>query len=99
MIFKIKILRIASLEIEESIEFYERRSKGLGKQFLVYLKSYYTILKTNPELFEIKKEPFYRELPLKKFPFVIIFEIYNDEVLIHSIFHTSRNPSNKLEIQ
>jgi len=44
----------------------------LGKQFLLYFKGYLKILKTNPELFPIKKVPFYRELPLKKFPFVII---------------------------
>lgn len=95
MVFKIKILKIAEFEIDESIEFYEGKRKGLGKQFFIYLKSYYTILKTNPELFQIKKEPFFRELPLKKFPFIIVFEIFNDEVFIHSVFHTSRNPLNK----
>lgn len=93
MVFKIKILKLAEFEIDESIHFYENRSKGLGKRFFIYLKSYYKILKTNPELFEIKKEPFYRELPLKKFPFVIIFEIYNEDVIIHSVFNTSRNPT------
>ena len=95
MAFRIRILKLAEFEIDESINFYESRSKGLGKQFLTYLKSYITILKTNPELFEIKKEPFYRELPLKKFPFVIIYEIMDDEVFIHSVFHTSRSPSKK----
>ena len=39
----------------------------------------FKILKTNPELFEIKRRPYYQELPLKKFPFVIIYEIYQEE--------------------
>jgi len=62
------------------------------EQFLDYFKGYLKILKTNPELFSIKKPPFFRELPLKKFPFVIIYEIFQNEVIIYSVFHTSRNP-------
>ncbi|WYZ22105.1 type II toxin-antitoxin system RelE/ParE family toxin [Flavobacterium soyae] len=77
------------------MEFYESRSKGLGKQFLTYLKSYLKVLKTNPELFEIKKKPGYREMTLVKFPFVIIYEIIGAEIIIYSVFHTSRNPERK----
>lgn len=95
MAFKIKILPLAEKEIDESIEFYESRSKGLGKQFLTYLKSYLKVLKTNPGLFEIKKEPSYREMTLVKFPFVIIYEIIGTQIIIYSVFHTSRNPKTK----
>ena len=52
MVFKIKILPLAEKEIDESIEFYESRSKDLGKQFLTYLRSYFKVLKTNPELLQ-----------------------------------------------
>jgi len=95
MDFKITILRLAEKEIDESIEFYENRSKGLGKQFLIYLKSSLKVLSVNPKLFEIKKPPNYRELTLVKFPFVIIYEIIQNEVIIHSVFHTSRSPQRK----
>lgn len=95
MAFRVKILPLAEKEIDESIEFYESRSKGLGKQFLTYLKSYLKVLKTNPELFEIKKEPAYREMTLVKFPFVIIYEVIENEIVIYSVFHTSRNPEKK----
>lgn len=95
MVFKIKILPFAENEIEQSIVFYESRSKGLGKQFFNYLKSYLKVLETNPELFEIRKEPGYREMTLVKFPFVIIYEILDYEIIIYSVFHTSRNPKKK----
>jgi ParE toxin of type II toxin-antitoxin system, parDE len=95
MVFKIKILKLAEDEIDETVSFYEDRKKGLGKAFLSYLKGYFKILKTNPNLFGIKKQPYFRELPLLKFPFIIIYEIYQDEVFIHSVFHTSRNPKKK----
>lgn len=95
MVFNITVLPLAEKEIDESVEFYESRSKGLGKQFLIYLKSYLKVLSRNPELFEIKKQPSYRELILVKFPFVIIYEIIQNEVIIHSVFHTSRNSQRK----
>ena len=40
MVFNIKVLPLAEKEIDESIQFYESKSKGLGKQFLNYLKSF-----------------------------------------------------------
>lgn len=95
MVFRIKVLPLAEFEINDSISFYENQKLGLGKQFLSYLKGYFKILITNPKLFAIKNEPYFRELPLVKFPFVIIFEIYQDEVIIHSVFHTSRNHTKK----
>lgn len=95
MVFKIKILPLAENEIDKTIEFYESRSKGLGKQFLSYLKTYLQVLKTHPELFQIKKEPGYRELTLVKFPFVIIYEIIGNEIIVYSVFYTSRNPKKK----
>jgi len=95
MVFKIVVSSLVESEIEETIEFYENRRKGLGKQFLLYFKGYLKILKTNPELFPIKKSPFYRELPLKKFPFVIIYEVFQDKVIEYSVFPASRNPTKK----
>jgi hypothetical protein len=95
MIFNIVISTLASYEIDKSVAFYESRKKGLGKYFIAYLKGYFSILKTNPELFPIKRKSIYRELSLKKFPFVIIYEIIENDVIIYSVFHTSRNPSSK----
>jgi hypothetical protein len=95
MVFKILISKLAEIEINEAIEFYESRRKGLGKQFFTYLKGYFEIVKVDPELFAIKKQPCFRELTLKKFPFVIIYEVFNDEIIMYSVFHTFRNPSEK----
>ena len=96
MVFKIKISNLAYIEIDEAIEFYESKSLGLGKVFLDYFKGYLNVLKVTPQLFAIKNKPFFRELPLKKFPFVIIYEIIGNEVVIYSVFHTKRNPSSKV---
>lgn len=95
MVFEIIISELASLEITESVAFYESRQKGLGKLFLNSLKSALQILKSNPELFSIKRKSIYREMPIKKFPFIVIYEIIGNEVIVYSVFHTSRNPDKK----
>ncbi|MGV1012323.1 MAG: hypothetical protein ACOYBS_07730 [Flavobacterium sp.] len=82
MVFKIVITNLSSIEIEDAFEYYEIKSKGLGYRFLVYLKGYIKVLKVTPELFAIKRPPFFRELPLKKFPFVIIYEINQNQVIV-----------------
>ena len=76
MVFKIVVSKLAEFEIDEAVQFYESRKTGLGKHFLIYFNGFLKILKTNPVLFPIKKVPFFRELPLKKFPFVIIYEVF-----------------------
>jgi hypothetical protein len=98
MVFKLTILRLAEIEINESIDFYEGRRVGLGKHFLIYLKGYFEILKTRPELFAIKKPPYYRELPLKKFPFVIIYEIATTAVVANTNEDLAIPYSNKKQI-
>jgi hypothetical protein len=95
MVFKIRVSKLAEIEINEAVAFYESRRKGLGKRFLIYIKGCFEIVKVDPELFAIKKQPCFRELTLKKFPFVIIYEVFNDEIIIYSVFHTFRNPSEK----
>ena len=37
MVYKVKFLKLAEIEINESFDFYESRTKGLGLQFLTYL--------------------------------------------------------------
>ncbi|MBP2281766.1 hypothetical protein H4V97_000084 [Flavobacterium sp. CG_23.5] len=95
MAFKIVFSRLAENEMEVAIDFYESRRKGLGKYFFGYIKGYLKIIEANPKLFAIKKEPCFREIALKKFPFVIIYEVFKNEIIVYSIFHTSRNPSKK----
>ncbi|MBP1222171.1 type II toxin-antitoxin system RelE/ParE family toxin [Flavobacterium sp. 1355] len=71
--FKIKILSRAKLEIEEAAQYYETKSKGLGKLFYLEFKSYRTTLENIP-FFEEKYKTI-RTLPFKKFPYTIHFTV------------------------
>lgn len=92
---KLIIVPEAQIEIEEAIEWYEGKVVGLGAEFFNYLDGYFQTLKNEKVLFEIKRMPVFRELPLKRFPYVIIYEKLQDKIIVYSVFNTSQDPSKK----
>ncbi len=85
----------AQFIIDEAIKWYESKQIGLGLEFLNYLDGYFKILKETDVIFQIKREPVYRELPLKRFPYVIIYERTKNETYVYSVFNTHQNQIKK----
>lgn len=79
-------------EIDKAIKWYESKQVGLGADFFNYLDGYFQTLKNNKALFEIKRKPVFRELPLKRFPYIIIYEEYQSQVIVYSVFNTYQEP-------
>ncbi len=85
----------AIAEMKVAYWWYEDAKTGLGDLFLKKIDAYIDIIKDNPESFQLVYKKF-RQVPVKNFPFVMLYKVYPTEVVIHSIFHTSRNPKKKL---
>jgi plasmid stabilization system protein ParE len=90
--WRLLILERAIDDIQDAIEYYNARQKGLGQKF------YKSVNKT---INELQKHPHYqiryaniRCLLVKKFPYMIHFSLDADAgtVLIHAVVHTSLNP-------
>ena len=84
----------AARETIESYLWYEARVEGLGESFLGELDKCYSAVLQNPEAFQ-KQYKSFRQANIRRFPFVMTFEIENDDVVVYSVFHTSRNPRKK----
>jgi hypothetical protein len=95
MAFKLKVEFDAEKEIDEAISWYESKRVGLGNEFLEELHEYYEILKTETPSFELKRKPTFRELPLKRFPYVIIYELRDKTIFVYSVFNTNQDPLRK----
>lgn len=95
MNYKLIIDDKAILEIQKSYDYYELISIELGDRFLKTIWYYLEKIQNNPKHFQIKFNKT-REAFIKDFPFVIIYEVFEDEIIVYSVFHTSRNPSKKL---
>lgn len=86
----------AILMTKDAYDWYELQRIGLGEEFLAELDEVYYKLTTHPEYFgKLKKN--YRQAALKRFPYVIVFEIIKTEVVVFAVFHTSRNPRYKFK--
>jgi toxin ParE1/3/4 len=81
---------------KDAYDWYEEQKAGLGNLFLAELSRCYTKLEKNP-LFYQKLKKNYRHLVLNKFPYVLIFEVIEDEIIIFAVFHTARNPKLKFK--
>jgi plasmid stabilization system protein ParE len=94
MAHNLEIKNEANLEIVEAYLYYEGKSFGLGEKFLSHLDDYFERITTNPEHFPQKRKP-YREAFIKRFPYIIIYEIIEQKVIIYSVFNTSQDPDKK----
>ena len=84
----------AILMTKDAYDWYEEQKPGLGEDFLDELDGIYNKLSAHPEYFgKVKKN--FRQAALKRFPFVIVYEIIKTEVVVFAVFHTSRNPKFK----
>lgn len=82
--------------MQEAYRWYENQKQGLGEEFLLELDQYYIKLQNHPQFFgKIKKN--FRQAALRRFPYVIVYEIIKNEVVVFAIFHTKRNPKFKFK--
>lgn len=94
--YTIRIKPVAVQMAKNAYDWYEEQKEGLGNLFLSELSRCYTKLEKNP-LFYQKLKKNYRHLVLNKFPYVLIFEIIEYEIIIFAVFHTSRSPKFKFK--
>ena len=93
---KLIILEDAVFELEEACLFYNTKVFGLGLEFEEEVFILLEFIKQNPLLFPIKFAHIH-EAVLKRFPFVINYEIYGKQIIVSAIFHVKQNPTKKLK--
>ena len=84
--------RIAAQEFEDSIAWYENRCEGLGREFRAVIEENFQRISNNPRRFPKVRGEVRRVVILRRFPFVIHFVIEAKQIVILSVFHTSRDP-------
>jgi hypothetical protein len=91
MSYNLLISPIAKAEIIDSTKWYNKQKKGLGLEFISEIDKSLKIIKNKPTLFsKIYKE--YRMVLTDTFPFEIFYSVESNNIIIHHVFHASRNP-------
>ena len=85
----------AAQDLVDAMVWYNRKSQGLGFELLQEVKENVATIQRYPAGFrEVVKT--IRQCALKRFPYVLLYYAKESDVLIVGVFHTSRNPEEKL---
>ena len=79
-------------DILSAILWYDEQQDGLGERFISDLDMAFDHLCARPQVFQAVHRHFHH-LPLKRFPFVIIYKFDDATVQVYRVFHTSMNPN------
>jgi plasmid stabilization system protein ParE len=89
--FSIELSDEAEIDFDKSYEYYYKENPNIAKSFFNRINLSLENLKENPTIFpDVYKG--LRKYVVKKFPFVIYYQIEGTVVKVVAIFHTSRNP-------
>lgn len=86
----------ANVDTIVGYEFYESRRKNLGELFLRELDDCYQSIILNYTTYKVVHK-IYHQAVVKKFPFVIIYSVDQQDIIITAIFNTSKNPEKKFK--
>lgn len=81
----------AVIEVEEAAIYYEERRPGLGLEFVAAIDRIVLDIGENSERFPAWRQSWRRGL-LRRFPFVVFFEIEEDRVSVLAVAHAKRHP-------
>ncbi len=91
--YNLRFSDIADEEIEQAIEYHSLKSENGEYNFKSQLNEVLDALEINP-FFQVRYKNI-RALPFKSLPYLVFFEVYEDEkiVYIYSVFNTNQNPN------
>ena len=99
MPFTVIVKQEAHQDTIEAYNYYETKLTGLGERFLNALQQRYKELSENPTFYSyIDEDPLkiLRDVKLEKFPFVVVYEITENQVVVYAVHNTYKHPRNKL---
>lgn len=95
MVYNLNVREEAKEDIIDAYQWYEQKSIGLGKRFVDEVEEMLTYIENYPEHFQIKYKSKYREGVMRIFPYVVIYEIIDNTVVVFSVFPAKNDPKKK----
>jgi len=96
MTFVLTVRSEAELDIEEHYVTYEGKRAGLGHDFLLCVEEALAKLARNPLIYR----KFYKELrriPVRRFPYRVLYFINGHRVIVTAVFHVRKDPTSWID--
>lgn len=90
--YQLQVLQKAREDMQKSADWYNEQQSDLGDRFLLSVVDTLRLIEANPLHYEEKYSKKFRFAQVAIFPFVVVFKIKKQLVVVNAIFHTSRNP-------
>lgn len=81
----------ATKEFIEGYLWYENQRDGLGEEFHDEVQEHFDFLCEHGKGMAKWRGP-YKRITLKRFPYIIIYRVVRDTVVVFSVFHAKRDP-------
>ena len=88
-------LPIAQQELTQAVEFYEQQLEGLGASFHKEIFEAVDFIRLFPEGYQLITK-YTRKCSLRKFPYLVLYSIINNAIIISAVAHQHRHPSSYL---
>jgi plasmid stabilization system protein ParE len=88
----VRLLPEPRAEFDEAVDWYDRRRPGLGVTFVTKVREVLARIAADPQ----RHAPVYHDIRkaiVPKYPYVVLYREEPGEVVVISVFHTSRDPS------
>lgn len=87
----LKLHPLAENDLIIALNYYFEISPKLKKKFLAQVDKQFNNILNSPNLYQYETKTSQKVL-MKKFPYIIIYEQYEEIIMILAIFHTKQNP-------
>jgi plasmid stabilization system protein ParE len=91
---RVVVLDNVSADLAETWAWYEAAQEGLGTEFLEEVYRMLDHIWLHPKSGTVYKRK-YRQAFLLRFPYVIMYEIEEVQVVVYAVLHTSRHPKSR----
>ena len=87
----VRLLDVAQQELDETVEYYNAESPGLGDEFLLEALAAIARIQSFPNAWHPYTENT-RRCQTRRFPYGIIYQVLEMEILVIAIAHMHRRP-------
>lgn len=91
---RVQIREEAREDKRQAFIWYNKNKEGLGEKFLGEVENVLQLIWKSPEAFPFCKKSL-RQVSLKKFPYVVIYDFSESDLTGYAVFHTHLNLNKK----
>ena len=89
---EVKLLQSAKADVVAAFRWYEGEQVGLGESFRRCVEAVLGSIARRPEAHPAITDRLRRAV-VRRYPYIVVYEFDDTQVVVHAVFHTSQNPS------